>query len=91
MQRKHRVNTSTLPPLTPSLPPSEFSMEQQRQIDGLRATLVSLESRYNKQEKFVKELLPLIDQVRRMRSAIRDMGPLRPSALTRPARKGAGL
>lgn len=64
MKRNHRVNTSTLPPLTPALPPSEFSMEQQRQIDGLRAALQSLEGRYNKQEKFVRTLKPLIDEVR---------------------------
>ncbi len=39
-------------------------MEQQRQIDGLRAALQSLEGRYNKQEKFVRTLKPLIDEVR---------------------------
>jgi len=67
-------------------------MEQQRQIDGLRATLESLERRYNSQEKFVRELKPIRDEVRAMREAIRDMGaPLKPSRLNRPAKKGKGL
>lgn len=92
MKRNHRVNTSTLPPLTPALPESAFSMEQQRQIDGLRATLESLERRYNDQEKFVKTLKPLRTEVLALREVIRDMGaPLRPSRLSRPAQKGKGL
>jgi len=89
MKRNCRINNATLPPLTPALPPSEFSIEQQRQIDGLRATLASLERRYNSQEKFVKTLKPLRDEVRRMREAIREMGPLKPSQLTRPAKRGS--
>ncbi len=91
MQRNHRVNNATLPPLTPNsnLPESAFSMEQQRQIDGLRATLESLERRYNSQEKFVRTLKPLIDEVRLMREAIRDMGPLKPSQMRRPAKRGS--
>ncbi len=91
MKIKSPRNFATLPPLTPALPPSEFSMEQQRQIDGLRATLESLERRYNDQEKFIKTLKPLRREVLLLREAIYDMGPLKPSRLNRPAQKGEGL
>lgn len=89
MKIKPRRNLATLPPLTPALPESAFSMEQQHQIDGLRATLESLERRYNSQERFVRTLKK---EVQVMHESIAQMrAPLTPSHLDRPARKGQGL
>jgi len=87
MRNPRKPTTPNLAPLTPQSSSDgapAFSMEQQRQIDGLRTTLESLESRYNKQERFVKQLK---SEVQTMRDAISTMGaPLRPTPLDRAVR-----
>jgi hypothetical protein len=86
MKRNHRVNTSTLPPLTPDQQPYKF---QSAQLASLETRLNGQQKRIEDQENFIARLLR---ELHTLRVAISDMGaPLKPGRLGRQAQKGKGL